>query len=502
MTTLRVLAVTVVLLALLPLFYVLGYTVSTGWGAVADLVLRARTAELLWNTTRLTVLTMLSCAVLGVAAAWLVERSTVPGRRAWNVALVAPLAVPAFVNSYAWVSIAPSMQGLGGAWLIVTLSYYPLVYLPVAAGLRGLDPALEETARSLGVGGWAVFARVVLPQLRPALLGGCLLVGLHLLAEFGALQMLRFPTFTTAIYDQYRSSFNGPAANALASVLVLACLLLLLGELRLRGHARYARLGSGAVRHRARVALGWRTAPALVGLTGLVALALAVPLGSLAHWLLVGTSTAFPLLTLTSTLLSSLSLGALAALLTTAASLPVAWLSVRYRGRLSTVLERCTYFGSALPGIVVALALVTISIRFAQPLYQTTPVLVLAYAILFLPRAMVNVRSALLQAPPQLEEVAQGLGSGLLARWRRVTLPLIAPGLGAGTALVFLAVVTELTATLLLAPTGTRTLATQFWSSTSTLSYGAAAPYAALMILLSLPATYLLTRSSGAGVPQ
>jgi len=227
-----------------------------------------------------------------------------------------------------------------------------------------------------------------------------------------------------------------------------------------------------------------------------------VPLGSLAHWLLVGTSTAFPLLTLTSTLLSSLSLGALAALLTTAASLPVAWLSVRYRGRLSTVLERCTYFGSALPGIVVALALVTISIRFAQPLYQTTPVLVLAYAILFLPRAMVNVRSALLQAPPQLEEVAQGLGSGLLARWRRVTLPLIAPGLGAGTALVFLAVVTELTATLLLAPTGTRTLATQFWSSTSTLSYGAAAPYAALMVLLSLPATYLLTRSSGAGVPQ
>lgn len=498
---LRVLALAVALLALLPLYYVVGYTVGAGWDTVSALVIRDRTAVLLWNTSRLTVLTVACCAALGVATAWLVERSAVPGRRLWNVLLVAPLAVPAFVNSYAWVSLVPSMQGLGGALLIVTLSYFPLVHLPVAAALRGLDPGLEETAHALGLGGWRTFIRVVLPQLRPALLGGCLLVGLHLLAEFGALQMLQFPTFTTAIYDQYRSSFNGPAANALASVLVLACLLLLVTELRLRGRASYARVGSGAARHAPRARLRSLTGPAVLFLTALVGLALAVPLGSLGHWLVVGTSTAFPLATLTSTLLSSLGLGLVAAVLTTILALPVAWLSVRHRSRLSTVLERSTYFSSALPGIVVALALVTISIRFVRPLYQTAPVLVLAYAILFLPRAMVNVRAALAQAPPLLDEVARGLGTGTLARFRRVTLPLIAPGLGAGTALVFLAVVTELTATLLLAPTGTRTLATQFWSLTASLSYGAAAPYAALMVLLSLPATYLLTRASGAGGP-
>ena len=498
--TLRLLAVAVALLALLPLLYVVSYTVGAGWDTVSALVLRARTAELLWNTTRLTALTVLCCAGLGITTAWLVERSSVPGRRLWNVLLVAPLAVPAFVNSYAWVSIAPSMQGLGGALLIVTLSYFPFVHLPVAAALRGLDPGLEEAAHALGLGGWRTFVRVVLPQLRPALLGGGLLVGLHLLAEFGALQMLQFPTFTTAIYDQYRSSFNGPAANVLATVLVLACLGLLLVELRLRGSASYARLGPGVARGVPRLRLGPLVGPALGFLVAVVGLALVVPIASLTRWLVLGASTTFPVATLAATLLSSLGLALAAALLTTVLAMPVAWLSVRHPSRAATTIERSTYFASALPGIVVALALVTISIRFVQPLYQTTPVLIVAYAIMFLPRAMVNVRSALTQAPPLLDEVAKSLGTGALARLRRVTLPLIAPGLGAGTALVFLAVVTELTATLLLAPTGTRTLATQFWSNSSTLAYGAAAPYAALMVLLSVPATYLLTRSTAADV--
>jgi iron(III) transport system permease protein len=498
---LRVGATAVALLALLPLFYVISYVFSTGWDEVSQLVFRARTGELLWNTARLTLLTILSCAALGLSAAWLVERTNLRGRRIWNILLVAPLAVPAFVNSYAWVSLVPSMQHLLGAWLIVTLSYFPLVYLPVAAMLRGLDPALEETAYALGLGQWSTFRRVVLPQLRPALLGGCLLVGLHLLAEFGALQMLQFPTFTTAIYDQYRSSFSGPAANALAAVLVLACLVLLLAELKLRGRSRYARVGGGSARPVTRLPLATLAAPAQLYLTAVVGLSLVVPLGSLARWLTTGSSTAFPLDTLASTLSTSLGLGVVAAVLTTLLAVPVAWLSVRHHGRFATVLERSTYFASALPGIVVALALVTITIHFAQPFYQTAPVLVLAYAILFVPLAMVNVRAAFEQAPPLYDEVANGLGVGAASRFIRVTLPLIGRGLGAGMALVFLSVVTELTATLLLAPIGTDTLATKFWSYSSSLSYGAAAPYAALMVLISLPATYLLTRAADEGLP-
>ncbi|EHN13018.1 Ferric iron ABC transporter permease protein [Patulibacter medicamentivorans] len=491
------LAIPTVALTLIPLGFIVVSAISTGADELWRLLVRPRTGELLSNTARLTVATILTAGVIGTAAAWAVERTSLPGRRILHPLLVAPLAVPAFVNSYGWVSLATWAEGFHGALLIVTLSYFPFVYLPVAASLRGLDPALEDVARSLGHGPVRVFARVVLPQLRPALLGGCLLVGLHLLAEFGALQMLRFPTFTTAIYDQYKSTFSGPAASGLATVLAVGCLLLLTIELRARGHRRYARVGSGARRDPERVQLGRATLPVLGAVVALVVLALGVPLGSIVRWLVVGSSTAFPVGDLVSAAGTTALLAALAAATATVVALPIAWLSVRRPGRWSTMIERSTYFGSALPGIVVALALVTVTIRWATPLYQTTAMLVAAYVILFLPRAMVSQRAALAQAPPVLDDVAAALGAGPVARIRRVTLPLIAPGLGAGAALVFLAVVTELTATLLLSPIGTATLATKFWSATTSVAYGAAAPYAALMVVVSIPATLLLTRRTG-----
>jgi iron(III) transport system permease protein len=139
---------------------------------------------------------------------------------------------------------------------------------------------------------------------------------------------------------------------------------------------------------------------------------------------------------------------------------------------------------------------VTVSIRHARSIYQTNLLLVTAYAILFFPLAMVAIRASLAQAPTVLDDVARSLGSRPLSVFRRVTLPLAAPGIGAGAALVFLAIVTELTATLLLAPIGTATLATKFWANADEIAYGAAAPYAALMVLISLPATFLLTRAN------
>jgi iron(III) transport system permease protein len=495
--------VLVALVALIPLGFVVAATVLVGWDEAYHLLVRPRVGELLTNTTRLTLAAVPLCAAIGIAAAWLVERTTLPGRRLWHALLAAPLAVPAFVNSFGWVSVLGArVEGYAGAVLIVTLSYFPFVYLPVAAALRGLDPALEESARALGHGPWRTFFRVVTPQLQPALLGGMLLVGLHLLAEFGALQMLRFPTFTTAIYDQYQSTFNGPAANMLASALVTGCLLLLLAELLLRGRVRYARVGGGAVRRARPVRLGLLTPVALALLLALVLLALGVPLASLAHWLADGTSTAFPLGSLAAAALRSIGLGLASALAATLLALPIAWLSVRHRGPLTTLIERSTYIGHALPGIVVALALVTVAIHYARPLYQTLPLLLVAYSILFLPLAMVSLRAAIAQTPPMLDEAARALGARPATVFWRVTLPLMAPGVGAGAALVFLAVVTELTATLLLAPIGVTTLATQFWSNADSIEYGAAAPYAALLIAISAPAAYLLTRAAGRPEPR
>ena len=186
------------------------------------------------------------------------------------------------------MSVFPGIDGLFGATLIMTLAYFPFVYLPVAAALRGLDPAWEEQARTLGLRPRAVFVRVVLPQLRPAILGGALLVGLHCLSEFGAFSMLRFATFTTAIYDQYSSSFASAAANMLAVVLVACCLILVTSESWLAGRARRARLGAGAARRPEPMRLGRRQIPAQAFLVVLIGAALAVPLSSVVYWLARG----------------------------------------------------------------------------------------------------------------------------------------------------------------------------------------------------------------------
>ena len=492
---LLVAALAVAGLCLLPVGYVFVDTLGVGWSQAYDLIVRPRVATLLSNTVALTLSGMATSAVLGTALAWMVERTALPGRGWWIALLAAPLAIPAFVTSFGWVSLLPAVASPGGALLVVTLAYYPLVFLPVAAALRGLDPALEESAASLGLAGTARFFRVVLPQLRPALLGGSLLIGLHLLSEFGALRLLRVDTFTTAIYDQYTSSFAGPTASTLAAVLLVLCALLLTAEVRLRGLRRYARLGSGAARGVERQPLGALVVPALLGVGGVVALALGVPLLSIVRWLVISGTTAFPVGALVSAAVTSITLAAAAAAITTVLALPVVLLSVRHPGMLSSALERTTYGATALPGIVVALALVTLSLQFLDTVYQTTSLLLLAYSLLYLPRAVVSLRAALAQAPPRLDEVAESLGLSRLAILRRVLLPLIARGLRAGATLVFLGTVTELTATLLLAPLGTATLATEFWAQSSQIAYGAAAPYAALMILISLPATFLLARS-------
>ena len=491
-------AAAVALLVLLPLAFLLDQTLSVGFSQVEALVFRPFVGSLLRNTVLLVLVATSGCVILGVAVAWCVERTDLPGRRVWAVLAALPITVPAFVTSYSWVSITPAVQGFGGAAMIVTLAYYPLVYLPVAAVLRGMDPALEESARSLGLGPWRTFLRVTLPQTRLALLGGCLLVAVHLLSEFGAFAMLRFQTFTTAIYDEYRLSFDGPAASMLATVLVLLCLVLLLGEHGLRGKARYARVDTGAPRPAARARLGrakWLAGGGLAALTGL---ALGVPLVTLVYWMIHGGSTTFPVATLLSTAGTSLKLGLGAAILTTLLALPVSILTVRHPSRIAAALERAAYLPYALPGIVVALSLIVASVRYLPTVYGTTQLLIVAYAILSLPLALVATRAALAQAPPIHEEIARSLGCGPLRAMMRVTLPRILPGLGAAAALVFLATVTELTATLLLAPIGTQTLATQFWADASTRSFGAAAPYAGLMVAISALPTYLLTRRLGA----
>ena len=480
-------------LSLLPLLYVGTKAWQAGWTEALHLLWRPYVFGLMRNTLLLMIGVTLTCALVGLSLAWLLERSNLPGRRLWGVILCLPFAVPAFVSSFTWVSLSASFEGLGGAILVMSLSKYPLIFLPVAATLRNLDPALEESARTLGQNRWGVFFKITLPLLWPSLLAGSLLIALHMLVEFGALSIIGLQTFTTAIYQQFELEFSNANAAMLSAVLLVMCLSLLWLELKVRGKGRHIRIGQGAARRAEQVRLGKLAIAGQLYCLALAIIGSGIPLGMLVYWLVKGSSAAFPMAEIGEALFSSLSLALGGAALCLVLAVPVGLLVVRYKGPLAIWAERLPYLLHALPGLVIALALVYFALHFVPALYQTSALLLIAYALLFLPLAQAPIRTALNKAAPQLEEAARTLGATSFSAFCRVTLPIIFPALGAAFALVFLDAMKELTATLLLSPTGLNTLATQVWSHTSNIEFAAAAPYAALLILVSGLPVYLLT---------
>ncbi len=479
---------------LLPLIYIAVRTFQAGPSGVASDLFRPYTLGLLVNTVFLAgSVTILACA-LAVAAAWMTERTDLPGRRWWRLATALPLAMPAYVSSFAWSSLGPWFQEMQGAVLILTFYSIPMAYLPVCAALRSLDPDLEDVARSLGYGRWRSFVRVVLPQIRPALGGGALLITSHMLAEFGALSFLRVETFTTAIFDQYTGQFNNQAAALLSGVLILLCLPVAFGEAKLRGRRRRARLGRGNARMSTPMPLGRATPLVILGLAALAALGVGVPLVTLGFWVMQGASAGQGIGQVLPAMVTSVQYALPGAALTTLLALPlVVATTSRGSGWLARLADRLPYLVHGLPGIVVALTAVSVAIRWVPAIYQSTLLVAVVYAVLFLPLAQSSIRASAELVPGELEDVARSLGKGRFAAFVYATLPNLAPGIGAALALACLQLMRELTATLLLAPAGSSTLATEFWNYTSDRAYAAAAPFAAVLVLVSGIPVYLFT---------
>jgi len=488
-------AVLVSVVVLLPLVFLVVQAVQVGWSQLHQLLFRHLTAMLVWHTVALVVVVMLLCVVVGTLAAWFVERTDLPCRRLFAILVVIPLGIPDFVVSFGWRGVFPSIGGFWAAVLVMTLAVYPLVFLPVAASLRAADPAQEEVARSLGLGRLRTFWTVTVGQARMAIFGGAILVGLVVLAEFGAFEILGYQTLTTEIYSEFQVGFNEPAACALSLILVLLGGLLLASEDTVRGRGRTSRVGAGAARPIRPVALGRARLPALAGAALLVMLALGVPVGAIIYLIIQGGNSTLPPASLLIATVNTFGYAAAAGVVATVAALPIALLSVRFPRRRVIALQRTNMLVLAVPGLVIALSFTYVTEQFLQGrFYQTSPLLVLAYAIMFFPLALVSVRAAVARSPVGLEEVGRSLGVRRRSVLWRVTLPLIAPGLGAAFALVFLETATELTATLVLHPTNVETLATQFWAYQENLSYGQAAPYAGVMVLIAAVPGYVLGR--------
>jgi iron(III) transport system permease protein len=467
---------------LLPLVLLVLDARSAGWAEIHRVLFRERSLFLLRHTLVLSFLVVFLAGTIGVATAWCTERTRLPARRLWTVLLVLPVAIPDFVVGYAWHTIAPTANGLIAATGVMTLGTYPLVYLPVAAALRRADPAMEDTAHSLGTGRLSTFFRVTLPLVRTALLGGCVLVVLTVISEYGAFEILRYQTFTTEIFTEFK--FDSKAAGALSVPLVCLALLVLLVD----GVIPRRAAPSMAVR-RVAGAGRWRSSavPIVLALSGLVVLGVGVPIGTLFYWMAQSQHTTLPAAaTLGAATWTTLRYSAIGAAIAVLLALPVAMLTFRRSSTSRLVLERGTFVTQAVPGVVVALSLVFFATHYAFRLYQTSILLVVAYAILHFPLALVCVKTSVAQAPARLADVGKSLGRGPIEVFFRVTLPLLAPGLLAGFCLVFLTAVTELTATLVLAPIGVQTLATQFWAFQSEVAYGAAAPYALVIVILAV----------------
>jgi iron(III) transport system permease protein len=488
-----------VAVALLPLVYLLVRTGEAGAARIAQELFSVRVAELAARTMGLAAVVTAGCVVLGVGSAFLVIRTDLPAPRVFSVLAALPLAVPTYIAAFTWVSTVDGFTGFWASALVLTLCSYPYVFLPVAAALHRADPAQEDVARSLGHNPWRTFRNVTLPQLRPAVAGGALLVALYVLSDFGAVALLRTDTFTRAVFIAFDLGFDRTGALVLSTVLVALTALLLAGEtVTRRRDARYARVGAGARRPHARARLGAGRWPATLLLAGVAALALGVPALNLVRRLAAGVSRPGSSTEIATAAANSLAVAAAGAALTMLLALPIGLLVARAPGLLASGVERLSYLSHALPGVVIGLSLVFFGVNVAYPLYQTRWLLTLAYAALFLPLAVAAVSAAVAQAPPVLEDVARSLGRSPLRVFASVTVPLTVPGIAAGAALVFLTCMKELPATLLLRPTGMDTLATELWTHTGVAAYAAAAPYAALLIVLSAIPTWFLAARTGA----
>ena len=500
----------VALSTLLPLVYLAIRAASAG-NNVWALLVRDRTLEVLWNTVLLAVAVPAGTVLLAVPLAWLTVRTDLPLKRFWSIVTVLPLAIPSLVGGFTFVSafgyggvlypiIQPMLQAFGrydlygfpGAWLVLTLLSYPYVLLPLRSTLRGLDPAQEEAARTLNHKGWRLFRRVILPQLRPAIAAGSLLVALYTLSDFAAVSLLQFDSFTRVIHVQYQASFNRTYAAVLALVLVALTLLIVLAEAWSRGRRAYYRVGSGSSRRPPTIPLGiWRW-PSFIFVTVVALASVGLPAGMCLYWLIRGIQHGETVVIQWQALWNSVSVSLLAAVVTVAAALPIAIMATRYHGRLTSTLERFSYAGYALPGIVVALSLVFFGANYVPSLYQTLYLLLFAYMVLFLPQALGSLRSSLVQISPNIESAARSLGRSPLQVLWSVTLPLIRPGIITGAIMVFLTAMKELPATLLLSPTGFRTLTTHIWGATTEAYYARAALPSLILILASSLSVALL----------
>ncbi|MEX1217275.1 MAG: iron ABC transporter permease [Acidimicrobiales bacterium] len=488
-----IVAVLAATIATLPLLYLLFQASSRGVDNVVSEIWQRRTLDLMIRSLALAGTVTVFSLLVGVTSAFLVVRTNLPGYRFFAVLLVLPLALPSYVAAYAWISWVPSLAGFWGAVLVLTSISFPFVFLPVSASLRRVDARQEDVARSLGLTTTQVTLRLTLRQLRPAATAGALMVGLYALSDFGAVATMRFESFTWVIFGAYRAGFNPTRAAILSLVLIAISMVFVWVELLIRGDGRAVTMGSGVSRAPERLQLRLTRLPAFFSLIGVAIVTLMLPIFLVTRWFFNAAGMGIDSGELFSAVGQTLLVSLLATVAIILLAVPTGVLAARVKSRWAQATERTVFVIHALPGIVIGLSVVYLGVRLVPSVYQRVPMLIFAYVVLFTSLAVGSVRSSVELTPVAIEDSARSLGLSRLSVLRRVTLPLARPGVLAGAALVFLTVMKELPATILLRPTGMETLATELWSRTSVADYAGAAPYALVLVVVAAIPAALLT---------
>ena len=487
---LALLAIVVATVVAAPLLFLVAELWVAPSGAAFRALGRPGTTISTVNTLVLVVTVTFSALVLGIGTAFCLTRLRLPVVKLWWVLATLPLAVPSYVAGLSWVS-ATSLRGFLGSWLVLTLSTTPYVTLPTAAAFRRADRGIEDVARTLGRGPFFAFFRMTLPQVLPAAGAGALLVSLYTLAEYGVVSIMQYSTLTPAVQAAFSGSFNRTLAIVLSLVLVFLSLVVVIGERLLRRPVKALKISyDSALPYRLP---WWATVVVCGALFAVFFLAVGVPMLELLHRLAQSVAErAFEGERLLTALGVTIGLGLAGAVVATLLALPISILSARSPSRSIGTVETITYIGHGLPGVVLGLSMVFIALKFVPALYQTIVLLIIAYGIMFVPKAMGSTRTAIAQVPTNIEDAARTLGRSPRQTWLEVTARVSWPGISAGALIVAVTVMKELPATLMMRPIGVDTLATRLWQLSDISAYGAAAPYAlALIAAASVPALML-----------
>lgn len=496
---------------------------------------RTQLLELIVNTLLLLLGVGTGTLLVGGGLAWLVVFHRFPGRSVLEWALILPLAVPAYVIGFTFLGLfeyagpiqgvlrgalgagarLPELRSYGGVVAMMTLVFYPYVYLLARVAFREQGTAAVEIARTLGRSRPAAFLAVTVPMGRPALAAGVALAMMEALADFGTVATFGYRTLTEAIYRVWYGMFDRIAATQLASVLLLFALALLLLEHRSRGRARFVQRGRASRALEAEPLRGFRAVAATAVCLGVLGPAFVLPVGQLAWWALAAVRGGRVAPDFLALLEHTALLAAAAAVLACALAVLLAYAG-RLRGtRTVRLASRLASMGYALPGAVIAVG-VLVPLAWADhvlvpPLERvldrplgllltgSAAGLILAYVVRFLAVGLQSVEASLGRIPPSLDDAARTLGARAGLALRRVHLPLIRGGLLTALVLVFVEAMKEMPATLLLRPFGLNTLAIEIWERTSEAMWQEAAVPALALVGVGLLPVMLLIRLTSRG---